>query len=273
MTKKKLSRSQKRKKKLQKRGSGQPRRSLAYHGNKYKNEKHIMAMMRAETGILECYVMTDRQLTDGEVKAALIQLIGDLRRRGYQPAELLEVVTVEPETYVDLVIWNIRRNWDDLFGEQPRHSNADLVGILRTILSSVETWATPSPDSQGYLNYIEGFLAQGGIQPQLVATDEEWEEEPAPPSDQETLLDLGKIWLETDSSWVRDRFFRQGREMIEAGQADAVINTCQWLIGQRNEEAFVDELRPLLQPAYRQLGVPYGEGPRSVSKKLFKGNS
>jgi hypothetical protein len=269
VAKKRLSRAQKRKKKLQKRKSGQPRRSLAYHGNKYRGERHVMALMRAETGILETYVMSDRELTDRQVEVALTKFIGDLRRDGYQPAEHRDLVTVEPETYIDLVIWNIRRNWDDLFHGQPRHSGAELVGILRTILSSVETWSTPSPESRGYLNYIEGFLAQGGIHPHLISTDEGQEKEPESPSDAELLLDLGQTWLETDSNWARDRFFKKGQAMLDGGQADAIINVCQRLIGHRSEEALIEALRPLLQPAYRQLGVPYGSSPNSLLKRLL----
>jgi hypothetical protein len=270
MAKKKLSRAQKRKKKLQKRKSKQLHRSLAYYGNKYKGERHVMALMRAETGILETYVMSHRELTDRQVEVALTRLIGDLRRDGYQPAEHRDMVTVEPETYMDLVIWSIRRNWDDLFHEQPRHSGAELVGILRTILGSLETWSTPSPESRGYLNYIEGFLAQGGIHPRLIPTDEGQEKEPESPSDQELLLDLGQAWLETDSNWARDRFFNKGQAMLDGGQADAIINVCQRLIGHRTEEAFIEELRPLLQPAYRQLGVPFGESPNSLMKRLLQ---
>ncbi len=268
MAKKRLSRAQKRKKKLQKQSRGQSRRSLAYHGNKYRGERHVMALMRAETGILETYVMTDRELTDRQVEVALTKFIGALRRHGYQPAEHRDIVTVEPETYVDLVIWSIRRNWDDLFHKQSRHSRAELVGILRTILGSLETWSTPSPESRGYLNYIEGFLAQGGIHPHLAPVDEEREKEPESPSDEELLFDLGQAWLETESDWARDRFFKKGQAMLDGGQADAIINVCQRLIGHRTEEALVEALRPLLQPAYRQLGVPYGKSPSSLLKRL-----
>jgi len=45
--------------------------------------------------------------------------------------------------------------------------------------------------------------------------------------------------------------------MIEEGQAEAVINVCQHLIGRTNEQALIEELNPLLQPAYRKLGVPF----------------
>jgi hypothetical protein len=269
MAKKRLSRAQKRKKKLEKRKSGRRPQSLAYHGNKYKGERHIMALMRAETGILETYVMSDRELTDRQVEVALTRLIDDLRRAGYQPAEHRDMVTVEPESYIDLVIWNIRRNWDDLFHEQPRHSGTELVGILRTILASLETWSTPSPESRGYLNYIEGFLAQGGVHPRLIPIDEGQEKEPESPSDEELLLDLGQAWLEADSNWARERFFKKGQAMLDGGQADAIINVCQRLIGHRTEEALIEELRPLLQPAYRQLGVPYGNSPNSLLKRLL----
>jgi hypothetical protein len=179
------------------------------------------------------------------------------------------MVTVEPESFVELVIWNIRRNWDDLFQAQSRHSNAELVGILRTILSSVETWATPSPDSRGYLSYIEGFLAQGGVRPRLIPMDDDRDQEPESPSDEQLLLDLGQVWLEIGSNRAKGRFFKKGLAMIDEGQADAVINVCQKLIGQRNEEAFVEELSELLQPAYRKLGVPFGKGPSQWPKNLF----
>jgi hypothetical protein len=71
------------------------------------------------------------------------------------------------------------------------------------------------------------------------------------------LLDMGQAWLETGDDEIRDEFFEEGLAMIEEGQADAVINVCQKLVGQVNDRAFILELNPLLQPAYRKLGVPY----------------
>jgi len=67
MPKKRLSRDQKRKQKLRKKrrtGRAGPRK-------KYRTEKYIMTIMRAEVGIYETFRMTERQLTDGEVRLAL----------------------------------------------------------------------------------------------------------------------------------------------------------------------------------------------------------
>ncbi|HID61541.1 MAG TPA: hypothetical protein EYP49_02165 [Anaerolineae bacterium] len=71
--------------------------------------------------------------------------------------------------------------------------------------------------------------------------------------------------METEDAGIKREFFEEAEAMIEEGQAEAVINVCQYLIGQTNDRAFIEELTPLLQPAYRQLGVPF----RSPLPRLF----
>jgi hypothetical protein len=192
------------------------------------------------------------------VEVGLKSLIHELRSGSVQPAEQRDVVDVEPGAETDLLSWSIRRNWDDLFATQPRHSNADLAGILRTILDSIKTWSTPGANSRGYLNYLEGFLTKAGVKVEkLPLGDEGWEEEEQE-SDEEYLLDVGLEWLETEDATTKQEFFEEAEAMIKEGQAEAVINVCQHLIGRTNDQALIDELRPLLQPAYRKLGVPFG---------------
>ena len=256
--KKKLSRDQKRKKKLQGRRKGRSRGLQPYRGGKYRSKKYIMALMRAEVGIYETYVMTERQLTDRQVEAGLKSLIQELRSGPLQPAEQRDVVDVEPGAETDLLSWSIRSNWDDLFTTQPRHSNADLVGILRTILDSIETWSTPGANSRGYLSYLEGFLTKAGVKVEKLPLDDEGWEEEEEESDEDYLLDVGLEWLETEDAATKQEFFEEAEALIEEEQAEAVINVCQHLIGRTNDQALIDELRPLLQPAYRKLGVPYG---------------
>ena len=78
---------------------------------------------------------------------------------------------------------------------------------------------------------------------------------------------MGLEWLETGEAGIKQEFFEEAEAMIEEGQAEAVINVCQHLIGRTNDQALVDELRPLLQPAYRKLGVPFGlQLPRLFSR-------
>lgn len=217
-----------------------------------------MALMRAEVGIYETYVMTERQLTDRQVEAGLKSLIQELRSGPFRPAEQRDVVDVEPGAETDLLSWSIKRNWDDLFATQPQHSNADLVGILRVILDSIKTWSTPGANSQGYLKYLEGFLTEADVKVEKVPMDDEPWEEGEEESDEDYLLDVGLEWLETGDAEIKQKFFEEAKAMIEEGQAEAVVNVCQHLIGRVNDKAFADELRPLLQPAYRKLGVPFG---------------
>ena len=61
----KLNRDQKRKQKLAKRAEREP--IQPYTGNKYKTERYVEALMQAEVGIYEAYVISDRRLTDRQV--------------------------------------------------------------------------------------------------------------------------------------------------------------------------------------------------------------
>lgn len=255
----KRSKAQKRKKRkeLQRRRKAALQELRPYYGNKYRKDKYILAIMGAETGIYETYVVTDRELTDRDVEAGLKHLIRELRSKSYQPAEEREEIEVKPGGEMELLQWHIKYRWDELFTRQPHHSNSELAGILRTILASIETWATPSPDSRGYLNYIQGFLTQAGVRVERVPIEGgEWEEEEEM-SDEEYLLDLGLEWLDTWDEAVKGEFFEEAEAMLDEGQAEEVINVCQYLIGQVNDQGFIKELLPLLQPGYRQLGVPF----------------
>jgi hypothetical protein len=160
---KRLSHDQKRKAKLAREARrSRPQSDLAYHGNKYKTEELVTVFMRTELGIYESWVMTDRELTDRDVEAALEKLVLQMRR-GPLPAFADGTAAPVGAEATDLIIWNIRRNWHDLFQEEPRPSVDKLTGVLRTILGSVETWSSPSPTARGYLHYIEGFLKKAGV--------------------------------------------------------------------------------------------------------------
>lgn len=255
----KRSKAQKRKRRqLQQRQRRTAAKELQpYHGNKYRKDKYVLAIMEAEVGIYETYVMTDRELTDWEVVTSIKNLIRELRSKSYQLAEEGDEARVESSDETDMVQWSIKHNWDNLFTEHPRHSDTELVGILRTILGSVEVWSTYSPNSRGYLNYIEGFLSKAGVQVERSLMEGEEEVKMAEVLDEEYLLNLGLEWLNTHGEALKQEFFAESKAMLDGGQAEEVINVCQYLIGQVNDLGFINELVPLLQPAYRQLGVPF----------------
>jgi hypothetical protein len=226
----------------------------------YRREEYILALSHAEIGIYQAFEMTDYELTDHDVRRSLNGLIAELREMGYVPAEERDVIEVGGEEPVeDLVIYLIKLNWDDLFDGYPHHSDEDLMGILGVILDSIETWSSPAPDSRGYLWYNVGFQERAGVSIEQISESPEdealWEEEEE--TDEEILRELGDDWLDYPDSGHFQAFQRQARKMLDDRQAQEVINVCQYLIGWTNDMDVIEKLVPFLQPAYRQLGVPF----------------
>ena len=96
MAKDKRSRDQKRKAKLTERARKGPpaaQSSLAYSGNKYKTNDLIPVIMRTETAVYEAYVLTDREITDHIVRAALEKLVLQMRAGPLPPLVEGDTVT------------------------------------------------------------------------------------------------------------------------------------------------------------------------------------
>ena len=106
--------------------------------------------------------MCDRELTDVEVERAIERLVIRMREGPLPPLSEDGVLTLTEGGEEDLIIANIRRNWRDLEEEGALPRRDDLIGILRTILNSIEIWRSQSLHSQGYLRYIEGFMKKLG---------------------------------------------------------------------------------------------------------------
>lgn len=163
-------------KKLRKQKAKRPVRpvALAYRGNKYRTDELAPTIFRTETAIYESFVLTHRELTDHNVRSALKTLILQIRQGTLPSPEEIGIDDGEcgGETIEDLVIWNIRRNWQDLFQIEPYPGRSNLVGVLRTILGSIECWGSIAPESRGYLRYIGGFLKKVGVSVELIASVE-----------------------------------------------------------------------------------------------------
>jgi hypothetical protein len=228
MAKKRLSRDQKRKAKLTERArKNAPPAALAYSGKKYKTPELVPVIMRTETGILEAHVATGRRLTDRNVQAALERMVVQMRGGGLPPLDDSNTVEYEVGREEDLVIWFIRLGWHDLFENAPHPGKDNLIGILRTLLDSINTWSTPSPESRGYLNYVEGFLRKLGVRVQRGLPGGEPEPEPTDP-----LLELGRAWCAAGDPEAKARFLTQAEELTAAGQGQHVAEVAQRLIGE-----------------------------------------
>ncbi len=116
-----------------------------------------------------------------------------------------------------------------------------MIGVLRTILRSVEVWHSESGHSRGYLHYIEGFLKKAGVSVQLV--DEDFE--PIAGPDVDPLLELGRNWLETGDQAAAGSFRDLAEHLLRTGNAEQVIEVAQQLIGEAEDSELLAELMAL----------------------------
>ncbi|HLA85860.1 MAG TPA: hypothetical protein VJL29_13805 [Thermoguttaceae bacterium] len=157
-----------RKKKLERREANAP--PLAYDGNKYRKDRYVPIFLAAETAILEAFVITDRRMTDADVREGLTTLIEWLRK-GLVP-RLADLSAEQQAAYraKDFLVSNILEHWKRLFERCPSVPRDVLVGVLRTTLSSIDCWGSKGP--RGYLLYIEDFLGKSGIEVCQVSREE-----------------------------------------------------------------------------------------------------
>jgi hypothetical protein len=248
--KSRLSRDQKRKAKLAKEAKrSQPHSALAYEGSKYKTEELVPVFLHTEIGIYESYVMTDRQLTDRDVEAALEKLIAAMRQGTLPPISETRPSGEAEEDDIDLIIWNIRRNWQELFQGEPRPSAEKLIGVLRTTLSSINIRSSPGRESRGYLNFLGGFLRDAGVsvdelsaEPHLLA---------APP--EEELAAIGRAWCLGGEDEAAEEFHALAERMMRSGQAQAVAEICQELMAETKRPEIVAELSKLAIMAQQKV--------------------
>ena len=106
---------------------------------------------------------SNRTLTNEQVRTAFVQLIGELR--GGMAAALPEdapEVAFAPGKEVEHLVWNIRRRWRLMFGEYGAVATSDLIGILRTLLYSMEAQAWDRGASRGYVDFLYHFSERVG---------------------------------------------------------------------------------------------------------------
>ncbi len=226
----KESRDQRRKKKLEEeRRKARQNQSSAYLGEKYKKDKLIPAWMHTEIGIYQTYIMTDRRILDQTVISALERFIGQMRAGALPPLPETTEIHYAVGREEDLLIENIRRSWSAHFATEWQPPKDDLIGVLRTILGSIEKVKAPGPRSQSYLRHIAGFLTkQIGVSCTAVSADLT----PLPEPKEDELVLLGRRWNANGNPEARAEFFELATYLLRNGQARRVIDACHLLTGE-----------------------------------------
>ena len=89
----------------------------------------------------------------------------------------------------------------------------------------------------------------------LVPSDDgagEDDEEGAGRSDEDILTELGEAWVASREPMAKKEFVAEAEALVKDGQAGLVLEVCQRLIGKANETGMVDELKEIIDKAWRQ---------------------
>jgi hypothetical protein len=251
--KSRLSHDQKRRQKLAKRSRRQPDTpSLAYTGNRYKSPEFVEPVFQTEQGIYDIYVISGREITDDDVEQGLTELIDKLRAR---PAGelILELTPGKGESRDASVVALVLSHWHNLLDAGQLPPRDDLIGILRTILGSIEVWRSKSSSPRGYLNYLEGFMLSAGYQIRVESPED------GTPREQplNELYEIGRMWL-AGSPEARQEFTALANELLERGESQRVVAVSQKLLAEvgsptRPEFPILSELSIRAQKEQRQI--------------------
>jgi hypothetical protein len=264
MAKKKLSRDQKRKQKLQKRphaSSSAVRQSAS--------EKLVDDTERI---IYETFMSYGRAMRDADVLEAVNQLVVDIQQGDVSKQD----ASLESPNAKGALVWNIKQRWTETHAlETMPHLVA--AQSLQALAQRVDGIMAPG-ESHSFLRFLQGskqtaVLAALGpaaqpaggetgeaaasaesaaLVPHIPAPhvpDGDWSDDEAP------LLASGLAWLRGSSEASWEPFRAEAARLTENGLAQEVANVSQYLYGLVRADAVEAALRPVLNVAHAKLGA------------------
>ncbi|MEX1231912.1 MAG: hypothetical protein WEB58_16825 [Planctomycetaceae bacterium] len=158
MPKNRLSRNQKRSAKLAKRAQMSPQAdSRAIAGTKFKTDELAPLWLACETAIYQSFVVSEHRLRDNEVYSAIEKVISQIECDVVTPPEDDAIHYVVGEE-TDLVVQLLQIQLDAYDDDHGPLLKKDIIGILRSILGTIEFKRTHAPQSQAYIRYVVDFL-------------------------------------------------------------------------------------------------------------------
>lgn len=211
-----------------------------YRGNKYKGDEFVGPIFQIEQAVYLAFVAGQRRATDHDVRRFLEREIRRLRGGAVDPAD-------SQDPFSGLI--------EQFLPRQVQLDRDDMIGVLRTLLGSMEVWGTPSPNSRGYLSFLEGFMRKAGVHCQPIAP-----EAIVDTSAQDELLAIGRAWCSGEEA-AGPVFRALAEQMIADCHYEQVAETCQQLIGEGTSTVIFRELSLLAIEAQRHLALPSAQQP------------
>jgi hypothetical protein len=160
-TKHRLSKDQRRKVKLKQRAKRQEVGVLPYGGERYRSDRWVGHIYATEKAVYETIQVFGPRLTNEHVRAVYVGLIEELRAG--RPALLTEDdpdVEYVPGREIPYLAWMVRAHWTEFVFVHGPVAVEDWIGILRTLLHSLELHNSNTGSAWGYVAYLERFMRQ-----------------------------------------------------------------------------------------------------------------
>ena len=260
--------AKKRKAELQRRKERERGVVLPYHGWTYKTDEFTPLYHATESGIRDADLASQRTLVDWNVRRALEKMVLRIRQCTLLPnseQRPVDVAEAEPD---ERVIEQVRRRWYVYFlGGGPYPGRDAMVGVLRTLLGSMETWTTHGSQSRGYLEFVEDFIERAGVRPLAheildAAEDDEWdedgpdEEEPYPlkvATPDEIVLVAGRAWIREGHQGAREFFEELVSRLLAEGFRQEVAEACDELMQETTDPVIRERLNTWVAQSQAEL--------------------
>ncbi|MBI5876061.1 MAG: hypothetical protein HZB53_00300 [Chloroflexi bacterium] len=231
MAKKKLSRDQKRKHKLEKR---------SHIGAARQGAQVEFLTKETEQVIHETFMSYGTAMLDADAHDAVRQLVVDVQQGKISQ----ESAGAELPNAKGALIWNIKQAWTEKHTLDHLPSLLAAQGLQYLAHRIDDIAATGS--SHSYLRFLQG--SQDGVKV-LVSEIEggHWSPE------EDALRKLGLAWLKNSNAETWDVFQKAATDDTAGGHARAVANVCQYLYGAVQQAAVEQALRPVLDAAHTKL--------------------
>jgi len=128
---------------------------LPYEGTKYQADVWRPYVDAVDDAVFDVMGGSSRQLTDIAVRKSFEALARQLRG-GLPPLPAADENSLPytPDSEVDFLVQTIRQNWAKAFARFGSCQPADLIGVLRTLLNSINAHAWNTGATRGYVDFV-----------------------------------------------------------------------------------------------------------------------
>lgn len=127
-----------------------------YDGERYRTEQWVPLVYATEKAVYETILLAAGRLTNPQARETFERLVRPL------PDGETQMIYASGNE-VEFLTWNIRLKWREYEQKHRTVAKEDYIGILRTLLFSMQAHAADRGPQQGYLAFLKEFMRNAGL--------------------------------------------------------------------------------------------------------------